>query len=46
MDALAAGIPINPKPFLIDLIEKPVIVKLKWGMVYKGKKEAINQAFY
>ena len=29
-------IPVNPKPFLIDLIDKPVIVKLKWGMEYKG----------
>lgn len=29
-------IPINPQPFLIDLIDKPVIVKLKWGMEYKG----------
>ena len=32
----AQPIPINPKPFLIDLIDKPVIVKLKWGMEYKG----------
>ena len=29
-------IPVNPKPFLIDLIDKPVIVKMKWGMEYKG----------
>ena len=29
---------MNPKPFLIDLIDKPVIVKMKWGngMEYKG----------
>lgn len=27
---------MNPKPFLIDLVDKPVIVKLKWGMEYKG----------
>jgi small nuclear ribonucleoprotein (snRNP)-like protein len=29
---------VNPKPFLIDLIDKPVIVKMKWGnaMEYKG----------
>ena len=32
----AQPIPINPKPFLIDLIDKPVVVKLKWGMEYKG----------
>ena len=34
--ATAQPIPINPQPFLIDLIDKPVIVKLKWGMEYKG----------
>ncbi|KRZ77362.1 Small nuclear ribonucleoprotein F [Trichinella papuae] len=28
--------PINPKPFLINLTGKPVIVKLKWGPEYKG----------
>ena len=27
---------INPVPYLYDLIGKPVIVKLKWGMEYKG----------
>ena len=35
-NATAQPIPINPQPFLIDLIDKPVIVKLKWGMEYKG----------
>eukprot|EP00831_Metopus_contortus_P054694 TRINITY_DN4606_c0_g1_i4.p1 TRINITY_DN4606_c0_g1~~TRINITY_DN4606_c0_g1_i4.p1 ORF type:complete len:224 (-),score=55.66 TRINITY_DN4606_c0_g1_i4:94-765(-) len=28
--------PVNPKPFLTELIEKPVEVKLKWGMSYRG----------
>ena len=27
----------NPVPFLTELVEKDVIVKLKWGMEYKGK---------
>ncbi len=27
---------VNPKPFLKDLTGKAVIVKLKWGMEYKG----------
>ncbi len=27
---------LNPKPFLNDLTGKQVIVKLKWGMEYKG----------
>ena len=26
----------NPKPFLSELTGKPVMVKLKWGMEYKG----------
>lgn len=27
---------INPKPFLLGLIGQPVVVKLKWGMEYRG----------
>ena len=27
---------MNPKPFLNGLTGKPVVVKLKWGMEYKG----------
>jgi small nuclear ribonucleoprotein F len=34
--SLAATIPLNPKPFLNNLTGKPVLVKLKWGMEYKG----------
>jgi len=29
-------IPVNPKPFLAQLTGKSVLVKLKWGMEYKG----------
>jgi small nuclear ribonucleoprotein (snRNP)-like protein len=28
--------PVNPKPFLQDLTGKPVFVRLKWGLEYKG----------
>ena len=28
--------PVNPKPFLQELTGKPVYVKLKWGLEYKG----------
>ncbi|KAJ4455712.1 putative small nuclear ribonucleoprotein F [Paratrimastix pyriformis] len=28
--------PLNPKPFLASMTGKPVIVKLKWNMSYKG----------
>merc|ERR1711944_22121 len=31
-----ATLPMNPKPFLNALTGKPVMVKLKWGMEYKG----------
>lgn len=27
---------VNPKPFLLELTGKTVVVKLKWGMEYKG----------
>jgi len=31
-----ATVPVNPKPFLNDLTGKLVLVKLKWGMEYRG----------
>lgn len=31
-----AGMILNPKPFLNGLTGKPVIIKLKWGMEYRG----------
>eukprot|EP01103_Thecamoeba_quadrilineata_P001559 TRINITY_DN11409_c0_g1_i1.p1 TRINITY_DN11409_c0_g1~~TRINITY_DN11409_c0_g1_i1.p1 ORF type:complete len:100 (-),score=10.93 TRINITY_DN11409_c0_g1_i1:117-371(-) len=40
-----ATIPINPKPFLNELTGKPVIVKLKWGMEYKGFLVSVD-AYY
>ncbi|KAH7639819.1 small ribonucleoprotein particle protein SmF [Dermatophagoides farinae] len=33
---MAQTLPLNPKPFLNGLTGKPIIVKLKWGMEYKG----------
>lgn len=34
--AMSATVPVNPKPFLNQLTGKQVLVKLKWGMEYKG----------
>jgi len=31
-----ATVPVNPKPFLNSLTGQPVVVKLKWGMEYRG----------
>lgn len=36
---LLQTVPVNPKPFLNDLTGKQVVVKLKWGMEYKGGRE-------
>ena len=33
---------INPKPFLNGLTGKPVMVRLKWGMEYKGYLVAVD----
>ena len=33
-------VPVNPKPFLNELTGKVVVVKLKWGMEYKGTRLA------
>lgn len=31
-------VPVNPRPFLQDLVNKDVIVRLKWGQTeYKGR---------
>eukprot|EP00435_Cladocopium_sp_Y103_P028880 s380_g7.t1 len=38
-----ATVPVNPKPFLNDLTGKLVLVKLKWGMEYKGSLKSIDQ---
>uniref|UniRef100_A0A452IM96 Sm protein F n=1 Tax=Gopherus agassizii TaxID=38772 RepID=A0A452IM96_9SAUR len=33
---ITMSLPLNPKPFLNGLTGKLVMVKLKWGMEYKG----------
>lgn len=33
---------MNPKPFLTDLTGQQVLVKLKWGMEYRGVLLAID----
>ncbi|KAG6820440.1 hypothetical protein H0H93_000436 [Arthromyces matolae] len=33
---MASVNPVNPKPFLQELTGKPVFVRLKWGLEYKG----------
>lgn len=33
---------VNPKPFLNDLTGHDVLVKLKWGMEYKGKLLSVD----
>ncbi|KAJ1311009.1 hypothetical protein OPQ81_009516 [Rhizoctonia solani] len=34
--AMSTVTPVNPKPFLQELTGKPVFVRLKWGLEYKG----------
>ncbi|OVA07412.1 Ribonucleoprotein LSM domain [Macleaya cordata] len=36
VEFVQSAVPVNPKPFLNNLTGKPVMVKLKWGMEYKG----------
>ncbi|KAK3946247.1 hypothetical protein QBC46DRAFT_3056 [Diplogelasinospora grovesii] len=36
-------VPINPRPFLQDLVNKSVVVRLKWGETeYKGRLVSID----
>merc|ERR1712088_108530 len=39
---IMSTLPMNPKPFLNGLTGKPVLVKLKWGMEYKGYLVAVD----
>lgn len=33
---------MNPKPFLYELTGKPVLVRLKWGMEYRGTLSSVD----
>jgi hypothetical protein len=35
---------VNPKPFLASLTGKPVVVRLKWGLEYKGTHNLLRFA--
>lgn len=37
--------PINPKPFLASLVGSPVVVRLKWGMEYRGRLTSTDAYF-
>ena len=39
---MSGALPLNPKPFLNGLTGKPIMVKLKWGMEYKGTLKSID----
>ncbi|KAI9598337.1 small nuclear ribonucleoprotein F-like protein [Syncephalis fuscata] len=34
---MSGFVPVNPKPYLQGLINKPIMVKLKWGLEYRGQ---------
>ncbi|XP_057576617.1 small nuclear ribonucleoprotein F-like [Hippopotamus amphibius kiboko] len=36
------SLPLNPEPFLSGFTGKPVMVKLKWGMEYKGNLVSVD----
>lgn len=39
-------VPVNPRPFLQDLVNKDVVVRLKWGETeYKGRLVVRNLLF-
>ncbi|BAM38871.1 small nuclear ribonucleoprotein f [Theileria orientalis strain Shintoku] len=42
VESKTAGAPLNPKPFLTSLAGKAVVVKLKWGMEYKGTLKSFD----
>ena len=36
---------INPKPFLTELVNRNVVVRLKWGIEYTGKLLSYDKYF-
>ncbi len=34
--------PLNPRPYINELVGKKILVRLKWGMTYKGKYNQIR----
>lgn len=36
---------MNPKPFLASLVGSPVVVRLKWGMEYRGRLTSTDAYF-
>ncbi|KAK1832698.1 hypothetical protein QBC39DRAFT_347992 [Podospora conica] len=40
---MSSFVPVNPRPFLLDLVNKDVIVRLKWNEAeYKGRLVSID----
>jgi small nuclear ribonucleoprotein F len=36
-------VPVNPRPMLQDLVDKTIVVRLKWGQTeYKGKLVSLD----
>ncbi|EME40613.1 hypothetical protein DOTSEDRAFT_27245 [Dothistroma septosporum NZE10] len=35
-------IPLNPRPMLQSLVDKEVIIKIKWGQEYTGKLVSVD----
>lgn len=33
---------LNPKPYLQELLQKQVLVRLKWGQEYRGKLQSFD----
>ncbi|EPR59532.1 putative small nuclear ribonucleoprotein f (snrnp-f) [Toxoplasma gondii TgCatPRC2] len=40
---MATVTPVNPKPFLTSLTGRQVMVKLKWGIEYKGYLKSFDE---
>ncbi|GFE53775.1 small nuclear ribonucleoprotein [Babesia ovis] len=45
MDRSQVSAPLNPKPFLVNLVGQNVFVKLKWGMEYKDAMPGFLKSF-
>jgi small nuclear ribonucleoprotein (snRNP)-like protein len=35
--------PLNPRPYINELVGKKILVRLKWGMTYTGKSDYMRK---
>lgn len=40
--AIQMNTPLNPRPFINELVGKKILIRLKWGITYTGKQNIMR----